>query len=39
MIYKLEKVNDRIQILQLATFRNKTHRDMNREMVLNQAQD
>ena len=30
-IYKLAKVNDRIQVLQLARSRNKRHRNMNRE--------
>ena len=30
-IYKVAKVIDRIQILQLARFRNKRHRDMNQE--------
>ena len=29
-IYKLAKVNDRIQILQLAKPRNKRHQDINR---------
>ena len=30
-IYKVAKVIDRIQILQLARFRNKRHRDTNQE--------
>ena len=33
-IYKLAKVSDRIQILQLAISRNKRHQNMNRERWL-----